>query len=208
VAVDVDATMSTIQGKPMRQILAACLLALFATTPSRGAFTVTFSTDQSRAQTQIDSQHTTAFDFAVLAGSPTITSIVGDFTIKRGSQTTSNITFTLFDRPNGFETPGAVALATVSLAPGSVSQQFNSTLFRLDGLSLGQGNYSVALTSQADTPQSQAYFIKGGNPTATPGTFISFNVQPVPEPGSLTLMGIAGAIGLGFARLRGRRANA
>jgi hypothetical protein len=188
-----------------RAVLMGVLLAGLGSMPAPAAYLVTFSTDQSGGQTQIDVNHLTTFNFAVLSGAEPVTTVVGDFTMKVGSKTSADVTFSLWQGLDGWKTPGATLLASTTKGPGDFTQQFASELFTLTGLGLAPGNYSLALTSLAPDQQALAYFIKGGALTANPARYIDTNPQPapppVPEPASIVSI----ALGVGLAGLYGLR---
>src|SRR5262245_53057680 len=115
-----------------------------------------WSTTHTGAQTQIDIDHTSAWTLTPLADIPNVPG--GLFTIKRGSQTTDTIQFTLYQ---GVDNTGTL-LRQVTLQPGDVTQSFSEIVFAwAPPITLMTGiSYHAAVTSVAPDVQSQAYFIK------------------------------------------------
>ncbi|MDX2035043.1 MAG: PEP-CTERM sorting domain-containing protein [Isosphaeraceae bacterium] len=170
---------------------------------------MTFSTDQTGANTQIDIDHTTIYNFYVLPGQ-SVTGILGDFTIKRGSKTTEPITFSLWSGVDGLGT----RLASISLAASSVSQSYESRIFDLDplGAPLGPGSYSVQLSSMTGDQGSRQYFFKGGRFQSSDPAAVSTVPPPsgggtppaVPEPSTVLSAALGSVAALALARRRHR----
>ena len=170
-------------------------------------------TGQTNAQTQIDLNHSSTWQFTPVQQ---FTFSGGRFTMKDGSQTFATISLSVYE---GLGTNG-VLLAQVTqtnaeFCAGTTNcQNFSLHIFNLGSVAMQVGrNYFIALTSTAAADkQSEAYFIKGpnqisfvdpnGNPYVPPPAYFG----SVPEPGMAGLLGLSGAmIGL-VAYRRNRRA--
>ena len=185
--------------------------------PSDAGQVVTFSTDITGATTKVDVDSTSSWDFQLLGGAPTVTEVQGVFVMKSQGSPTAGITFTLYDRFDGYEDPSAVVLRSVTLTPAAFTNQFSPVAFDLTGLNLVSSpvnptNFSVALTSP--TASNEAYFIKGDSFSSNSPTSVNTGspVTPAfsnPEPSSIAMVASAVPLGLGYwLRRRRRRAAA
>ena len=168
----------------MHKVAAYALLLLAAVLSPAAAQTNPFNppgnylyTGQTGAQTQIDIAHTSTWNIEVPTGG-TAPFSGAKLTMKRGTSTSANVTFTLYD---GADATGTV-LCQVDLSPADFTTSFQEVTFLCPGapLTLGAGSYFATLTSPARDAQSTGYFIKGysdsviasglnqGNPTASP----------------------------------------
>lgn len=160
-------------------------------------------TGQTTAQTQIDFNHSSTWNFTpiqqfVFSG--------GRFTMKDGSQTNSNIVFSVYEGTNANGILLAqVTQTTAQFCAGTTNcQSFSLHIFDLgsNAVSMQVGhNYFIALTSTAAPDrQSQAYFIKGPDQVSfTDGNGNPYNPQPanlgfIPEPGSMQLLVLGSAV--------------
>ena len=160
------------------------------------------TTGQTGAQVQCDVNHTQSWTFSV---SSDIVGIDGALlTMKRGSATTSAITFRIFEGTLA-NAGTAIDLLSVSLNPTAFTQSFGGVLFQASSaITLRAGRtYTGMLFSSAVDAQSKAYFIKGGSDaplawcdqsgaTVSPGSVLT--TGSVPAPGAAALVAIAGAL--------------
>ena len=158
------------------------------------------TTGQTGAQVQCDVNHTQFWTFTVTADVPGVDGAV--FTMKRGSQTSSAITFRVFEGSIG-DAATATDLLSITLNPSSFTQSYTSILFQdTKSARLKAGRtYTGVLFSAAPDVQSQAYFIKGGSDSPLAWcdqTGVSTSPGPVlttisiPTPGAAALLGMAG----------------
>jgi hypothetical protein len=167
------------------------------------------TTGHTGAQTQTDYLHTTTWSIDAtsdwsLGG--------GNFTMKDGGQTASDIIFSIYQGNNAATAPVATVDYTVSAfctAHGGNCQTFSSTPFHFatpyDIIS--GGHYFLTLRSTASDQQNQAYFIKDagnfsfmdGNSQILATPQLTSTVTDAPEPLSLAVLG-TGLIGLATTR--------
>ncbi len=182
--------------------IAATAVSSITLTATAGIFV---STGHTGAQVQCDIAHTQHWTYSV---SQDVTDITGALlTMKGGSQTTASITFTIFEGDySAFGT--APSLLTCTLGRDAFSQSFDWVEFFGAPISLfANHTYTAVLYSNAPDVQSEAYFIKGGSDTplkfvdstGTPVDNGGSITPPVPAPGAIALLGLAG-----FARRRRR----
>lgn len=190
--------------KNWHRLILGCVIASVAV-GSNASAGMLLTTGHSGAQVQCDVNHPQHWTYSV---SQDMFDIDGALlTMKVGSQTTASISFVIFE--GLYEDFGtATNLLSVTLGPSSFTQSFDFVAFTGTSISLFGGRiYTAVLFSNALDPQNQAYFIKGGsdsplslvdvngNPTGNGGSII----PPVPAPGALALMLLAG-----FTRKRRR----
>jgi hypothetical protein len=176
-------------------VAACCGLSSIA---SAGLFV---TTGQTGAQVQCDVNHTQYWTFTVTADVSSVDGAV--FTMKRGSQANSTITFRVFE---GFIGDAATAsdLLSITLNASSFTQSFTSVLFQdTKSARLKAGRtYTGVLFSAAPDVQSRAYFIKGGSATplawcdqtgfsSSPGPVLT--TISIPAPGASAILALAGA---------------
>lgn len=175
-----------------RFVLASGIACVLATSAHASIFV---STGHTGAQVQTDINHTQYWTFGLVADLSDVTGAL--FTMKRGQNTTESITFAIFEGVfSDFGT--ATNLMSVTLGPSSFTQSFDWVMFAATPINLLAGHtYTGVLFSNADDPQDEAYFIKGGS-NADLHCFDE-NGKPsedcpiTPAPGALALFGIAGA---------------
>ncbi|MEP6755850.1 MAG: hypothetical protein ABJA67_10140 [Chthonomonadales bacterium] len=174
----------------------AALSVLALSSNAASAQIVTFSTDQTGANTQIDNVNSQVWDFSVNPGF-TVSEIIGNFEIKLGPSTVDPIIFSLYDQFNGTGhvsgayTPGGNLLGSATILPGAVTQSFTPLSFDITGLNLSAGPYSVALQSNAGSNGSEQYFFKGHG-----GEFITQSPEVTPGGGPVTNAEVPEASGL------------
>jgi hypothetical protein len=173
----------------MTKSLVLALLALALAAPVANA-DVFVSTGHTGAQVQCDINHTRFWTYTVT--NPVSGIDGGLFDMKRGSNTTEDITFSIFQ--GEFSDYGtATPLLSVTLTPGDFDNQYTPVLFQGAPFTLvANTTYTAVLASNAADPQAQAYFIKDdnlrfvdetGEPTDPGGEIITS-----PEPASLMLL--------------------
>lgn len=162
------------------------------------------TTDQTGAQTQIDTAHTSSWTFT-----PTYSWALGGgiFAMKAGSSTIDDIRLTLYQ---GLDSTGTVlgqviqtktqfdAACVAPCSGGYPDHRFDFTT----PVSLSAGvSYYLALTSTAPDVQSQAYFIKSGTYLFlnTQGTPVGQDPVPPAPPASVPEPGTAAAVILPLA---------
>ncbi len=185
----------------MNSKLAHCAAAAafcFAQSALAGIFV---STGQTGTQVQCDINHTQHWTYSV---SEDVADIGGALlTMKVGSQTTSPISFVIFQGTYA-DFGIATNLLTVTLDPSAFTQAFAPIQFFGTPIALFAGNvYTAVLFSSAEDSQNFAYFIKGGSDT--PLSFVNELGDPItngpsvtpptPAPGALALLAIAGLAG-------------
>ena len=156
------------------------------------------STGQTGAQVQCDIEHTQHWTYSVSQDVDDITGAL--LTMKMGSQTTASITFAIYEGDYA-SFGGPAMLLTSTLTPSAFTQAFTPVMFSGAPISLYAGHtYTAVLFSSANDTQSTAYFIKGGSDT--PLKFVDETgapvngggdiTPPVPAPGALALLALAG----------------
>jgi hypothetical protein len=174
-----------------KPLFAACFLAAFAARAASAAVFV--STGHTGAQVQCDSDHTQFWTYAVSAPVSGIDG--GLFDMKCGSNTSDNITFSIFQ--GTFADYGTAApLLSVTLTPASFTQSYTPVSFQGTPFNLlPNTTYTAVLASSAPNPQSQAYFIKDDSLRFVDGSENPIDpggeIIPVPEPASLAILGMA-----------------
>ena len=193
------------------------------------ASSLTLTTGQTGAQTQIDAAHTSWWTFTVPEGD-NLSAIYGYLTIKLGPSTTAAVSLNVYEGtpfgPSGYgdtsSSSASVYATSGPIGPTGMTQSFvqygtppNADLFSfavnpiLVG-GVGGTPYTVALQSDAADTQSTAYFIKGGPATVvvTPSLIapeppppLDPGVNDVPLPGSAALLAL-GMLGMGAVRRR------
>jgi hypothetical protein len=196
----------------MRFSAAVLFLACF---PAMGSVWV--STGQTTAQTQIDLDHSTTWQFTPVLE---FTFSGGRFIMKDGPSTVASISFSVYEGLNA----NGLLLAQLTLTNDDFCVgQDNCQNYGLHTFDLGTQsvamqigrNYFIALTSPtANDKQSQAYFIKGpdlitftdanGNPYNPPPAMIG----TVPEPSTGLLLGAGVALAFTLKKYRRRQAAA
>lgn len=181
--------------------VSAAVLTSCACMSSTAHAAIFVSTGQTGAQVQCDINHTQHWTYSV---SQDVGDIGGALlTMKRGPQTSASISFVIYEG-----TLADLALATnllsVTLGPSDFTQNWSPIAFSATPITLLAGRtYTAVLYSDAIDSQSQAYFIKGGS--ESPLAFVDQNgtpvstggqvVPPVPAPGAIALLAIAGVVG-------------
>lgn len=158
------------------------------------------STGQTGAQVQCDINHTQHWTYSV---SQDVADIGGALlTMKRGPQSSASISFVIYEGSFAdFAT--ATNLLSVTLGPADFTQNWSPITFSATPITLLAGRtYTAVLYSNAVDSQSQAYFIKGGS--ESPLSFVTQNgtpitnggqvVPPVPGPGAVALLALAGVV--------------
>ncbi len=183
----------------MRSVSAVALFAV-ATFASSANAAIFVSTGQSGAQVQCDINHTQHWTYSV---SQDVSDIGGALlTMKRGPQTSASISFVIYE---GVFADFALAtnLLSVTLNPSDFTQSWSPISFSATPITLLAGRtYTAVLSSDAVDSQSQAYFIKGGSETPLAFVDASGNpvgsggqiTPPVPAPGAIALLGLAGIV--------------
>lgn len=136
-------------------------------------------TDITGAQTGIDSASTSTWSFTTGQG---WSFGGGSFEMKTGSQTSANITLSVYEGTN-FTGPsvGSISMTTSEFCGGSAPcQSFAVRSFTFTNALVLEANktYFVDLTSTAGTSGSQQYFIKGTNSSLS---FVDDNGDPIPS---------------------------
>ena len=197
------------------------------------ASAIYITTGQTGAQTQMDVNHDSVFAAPSLTlpcgltvcATATISYFDptfnwdlagGDFTMKDGTATTADVTFSFYDSVAGLLGSVNYTDSQFCTAHGGNCQSFDSTKFTFAGgpITLLSGHhYYATITTNAVDEQSAAYFIKGldavgftPNAPTAPTNDPPPNDPPTtnsatPEPGSVLLM-LSGAIGLAFMKKR------
>ncbi len=193
------------RSRAVSRCFAAALLVLFtafaglwSSTPARAASDSGYvTTGKTGAQTQIDFDSTSRFTIVAKA-SAFIKG--GSFVMKAGSATTARISFKLYEDSNRTKLLANrtfVNGAAFCAAHGGNCQSFSATLFTFSSpvpIAAGE-TYYAELTSPAPAPQSEAYFIKGGDICAivtetgaiVPGTECKPGIVPPPATPSLSV---------------------
>lgn len=179
--------------------LVACLL--FAV-PAAAAWAASdagyVTTGQTGAQTQIDADATSSFTIVATASAFVLG---GDFVMKSGSSTTASISFRLYEDPAKTKLLAQrtfVNAAAFCAAHGGNCQSFSSTRFTFSTpvpIAAGQAYYAELTSPASAIPQSDSYFIKGGDlckivtntGAIVPGTTCSGGIKPPPATPSLSV---------------------
>lgn len=157
-------------------LLVAALAVATSALPFAAAEDVSYIyTGKTGAQTQIDYRHSSTWSILVAEGANVVLG-GGKITMKVGSATTANVTLACYA---GTSSAGKL-LASSTLQPSAFTQKFAPITFSFGKLvdQLTAGDYFCEMTSNAQDPQSEAYFIKGygdsivstDGKTPTPGT--------------------------------------
>jgi hypothetical protein len=197
--------------------LGVVILSLGAVAGAAVADDITFTTDITGANVTIDVGNTETYDFVVNPGH-VVNNIIGDFTIKSGTNASADILFSVYDAFNGTGhvsgpfTANGTEIGVASLTAAVVPQSYTTEDFAVHSLNLLPGNYSVALHSTAGGIGADQYFFKNqGFSSTSNGTAISIGTSSstaTPEPsGILTGLGFLGTLGGGFLQARRRRRN-
>jgi hypothetical protein len=195
-----------------RSLVLILAVGVFGTSAAYAApIDITVYTDHTGAQTDVDADNWYVWTFNVTNGTE-IDEILGDFTIKRGSQTTEDISFALFEGDGtAWQDIGDVTSANFleifSWAAADVDTSYAPHLFPLDpdpNLTDPSKLYSLVLFTEATTSGAFQFFIKGAegdlfvDPCVIVGGSVSCDppvqpLDPVPEPSTiiLTLSGVA-----------------
>lgn len=200
-------------------LLAAAVLASVMTGGgARGEVLKIVQTGIQGSQTSLDILRSYAWNFTV-ASPMTFDSVTATFQLKRGSSTTAPAVMTLWSTGSSFDIATGTSVGEYTLASGSATQSFAPYDFFVDTTSTQlYGYYSLALTSTAPTPSSQAWFIKGttsslqfldGSGNTVSGISDNGEVLPVvPEPSSSALLGsFAATAAVVVIRRRRRRGS-
>jgi hypothetical protein len=145
--------------------IAAASFSMAGGVASAGPLTI-LQFGQANAQTQVDVDHSYFWSFEY-SGSTAYSPISAKFDMKRGPQTTEDITMELWqaDPITGFS---IAKLAFKTLTPGDFTQSFKTVEFQLFNTdTVLPPRFNVTLKSPAADVQSQAYFIKGRLADAT-----------------------------------------
>lgn len=172
------------------------------------------TTSHSGAQTQIDENHTSTWDFTAGATQNFIFG-GGMFVMKGGPATVADSALTITD--NTTSDSLTVTHDQFVVLHGGNDQQYSEVdyLFSLMYDIVQNHSYTISLTSSAVDHQSTAYFIKGFEtasfyqggdtkkplPSAPAATYDGDIYMPAPEPGSWILAAI-GACMIGFSLFR------
>lgn len=184
----------------MRRLLFGVLAASLFVAPSARASSITFSTDQTGANTQIDISEDEIWTFNVTSG--TLNDVFGKFVIKSGPSTDEPIVFSLF---SGAPPAGSLLASDqlLSISDSSapcatclITQTYTEWTFSMTGVNIGAGSYYVRLSSITPSNGANQYFFKNGalvsqidcEPGAACGSIT--DPQPVPEPASMSLLGL------------------
>jgi hypothetical protein len=185
---------------------------VFSASTARAA-SITVYTDITGANTTIDEDHWFVWSFNLVSGA-TVEDVLGSFVIKRGTNTSEDITFSLFEGDQGGVTDvndfTTGALTSFSIAAANVATQYQTRLFPLNpdpDLDDSVPTYSLVLWSEAGPQGAFQFFFKGQgqelivNPCdIIEGDDVVCSEDPpplidetVPEPSTilLTLSGIA-----------------
>lgn len=156
------------------------------------------STGTGGAQIQCDIAHIHHWTYSVSQDTSEVSG--GLFMMKAGSQTTASVSFSIFE--GEFSAFGmATPLLQSTLTPSAFTQSFNWIDFSAPAITLLAGRvYTAVLYSDAADSQNYAYFLKGGSNTSlgfvdengAPNSSGGSIVPPVPTPGTLALLGMAG----------------
>ncbi len=186
-----------------------CVFVLAALSAGHAAHAAIYlSTGADGAQIQCDVAHLHHWTYSVSQDTDQVAGAL--FMMKAGSQTTANLSFSIFEgQLSDYGTAAALLLST--LTPSSFTQSFEWIEFSAPSITLLAGHvYTAVLSSDAADSQNFAYFLKGGSDAhigfvdgdGAPGGGGSEIIPPVPAPGALALLVVAGFTG----RQRRRRA--
>ncbi len=174
------------------------------------------STGQSNANVQLDVAHTQHWTYTL---SSDVSGIDGGlFTMKRGTSTSADITFVIFQGEyQNFLDNNYTALFSKTLSSSSFSQSYNEVMFQDAAFNLVAGQtYTGVLYSSTPDAGSTQYFIKGdvttlqfvngaGDAVSTGSTFdmnptTTTTTRVIPEPASLAMLLSGAALMLAMRR--------
>lgn len=186
----------------LRLIIVVAILATvgFVVLPAQASLFV--STGHTGAQVQCDINHTRFWTYTVTADVFGVDGAL--FDMKRGPNTSADITFAIIQGTfSDFGT--ATPIFEKTLTPSAFTQSYEPVMFQNTATNLYAGTtYTGVLYSNAADPQDLAYFIKegllyfvnenGDRVTPPGGGSIVPGDTNIPEPATLALLALAGAV--------------